>query len=357
MGLDPRVQSFRAPRSGWAPFSIASALTLVAVLVFLGAPSAVGRVTAAALALGVTVSVLLHLTFRSNPLIWLVPKSVSQNVSAVAEPRGAARRTVVVTGHVDTHRTPWAMASPLAFQLFQLLITVGVVAFVLLSILLTAGIVWPAQIPNAVLAVVTAAVAVVFVVTLQPEFSPYVPGANDNASGAAAVLALGARLVSRPLEHTRVWLLASGAEEVGAEGPVRLLRRHPDLKGADWLVLDTIAGPGAGPCLITAEHVLVPLRANPALLAAARAVAAAQPALGVYEHHFRGLFSEHAPLAAAGCRSMSLVNFRPDGVLPNWHRPTDTVDNIDPDVLDRTERFVWSLLGHLDAAAPAQVTP
>ncbi len=52
------------------------------------------------------------------------------------------------------------------------------------------------------------------------------PGANDIASGTAAVLALAARLKAEPLAHTSVWLLNSGAEETGATGPVNVLRRY-----------------------------------------------------------------------------------------------------------------------------------
>jgi hypothetical protein len=351
LGVDARLQPFRAPRSGWAPFSIGSALMLTSVLAFVPTSSPNGRGAAAALALAVTASLFLQLTFRPNPLAWLVPKGPSQNVFAVIAPRSETRRTVVVVGHVDTHRTPWAMASPLAFRLFQSLITIGVAAFALLAALFIVGVRWPAMVPTPLVVVAAVIVSTVFIVTLQPEFSPCVPGANDNASGAAATLALAARLTVEPLENTRVWVLASGAEEVEARGPVHLLREHPELKNADWLVLDTIAGPGAGPCLITAEHVLVPLRADSELLRAARTVAAAHADLGAYEHYYRGLFSEHSPLTAAGRRSLAIINFRKDGVLPNWHRPTDTVENVDPDVLDRTERFVWALLQHLDAEA------
>lgn len=360
LGYQAHLREFRAPRSGWAPFSIGSALILFALLSFwtfarpvegispAGGIHAAGRVLAAVLGAWVTASIFMQLLFRPNPLSRLVPSGTSQNVYAVAAPRGDLRRTVVVAGHVDTHRTPVAMASPLAFRLFQALTTLGVISFVVLAALMIAGMIWPA-LPLMPLALAPAAVvAVVLVVTLQPEFTRFVPGANDNASGAAAVLALAERLKAEPLEHTEVWLLNSGAEEVGATGPVRLLEEHPELKEAAWMVLDTIAGPGAGPCLITAEHVLVPMRADAGLLALARSVAGARPDLGAYEHYYRGLFSEHSPLAAAGCRSLALINFTPQGVLPNWHRPTDTFENIDPEVLDRTEEFAWEFLRRFD---------
>ncbi len=349
LGYAVRAQTFRAARSGWAPYSIGSGLLLLSLIVFAALPAAIGRPLAALVAVSVMLSTFLELMFRPNPLAWVVPKGWSQNVYAVAAPSGEPRRSVVISGHVDTHRTPVAMASPRAFRVFQGLVTLGVIALVALSVLLILLWIQPQPLWRELTRLPALIVAVVFVVTLQPEFSPYVPGANDNASGAAAVLALAARLTAEPLKHTRVWLLNSGAEETGATGPVQLLRRHPELKDADWLVLDTIAGPGAGPCLIVAEHLLLPLRADPTLLAAARAVASSRPNLDAYEHYYRGLFSEHSPLVVASCRSLALINFTPQGVLPNWHRPTDTVANIDPDVLDRTEQFVWDLLQLLDA--------
>jgi hypothetical protein len=34
--------------------------------------------------------------------------------------------------------------------------------------------------------------------------------------------------------------------------------------------------------------------------------------------------------------------------LPEWHRPTDTVENVDPAVVERTETFLWRLLHEID---------
>ncbi len=341
------MEEFRALRSGWAPYSIGMGLALLSLGALLILPLTSGPLPAV-VTLAVTVSLFLHLAFRPNPLAWLVPRGPSQNVYARVQPAGEVRRTVVVTGHVDTHRTPIAMFSPLAFRLFVRLTTIAVAALVVLSVLFVAAIVRPMPLWRVLALVPGLAVLLAFIVTLEPEFTAFVPGANDDASGAAAVLALAARLKTESLRRTGIWLVASGAEEVGATGPVRLLEQHPELKQADWIVLDTIAGPGAGPCLITAEHVLFPLRADAGLLQTARAVATARPDLGVYEHYFRGLYSEHSPLTAAGCRSLSIINFTPEGALPNWHRPSDTFENVDPRVLDRTEQFVWALLQEID---------
>lgn len=44
------------------------------------------------------------------------------------------------------------------------------------------------------------------------------------------------------------------------------------------------------------------------------------------------------------------MNLTPEGVLPYWHRRDDVFENVDPDVLARTEEFLWELLQRLDAA-------
>jgi hypothetical protein len=351
LGFEAHLEEFRATRSGWAPFSVAAGLVLLGLAAFWLLPDGIGAPLAAALTVTVTASLLLHLTFRPNPLVRLVPTGISQNVYARARPTGPVRRTIVVCGHVDTHRTPIAMYSPLAFRLFVGLTTVGLLAIGALCVLFILAAVRPDPLWRLLTLPPGVVALVVFAVTLQPEFTRFVPGANDNASGAAAVLALAARLRAQPLPHTEVWLLNSGAEEVGATGPVRLLERHPELRAADWIVLDTIAGPGAGPCVITAEQVLLPLRADSRLLALAQGVAAVRPDLKAYEHYYRGLFSEHSPLVAAGCRSLAMIGFTPQGVLPHWHRPTDTVANIDPGVLERTIEFAWELLAAIDRQA------
>jgi hypothetical protein len=330
---------------------MATGLILVSVLISHVVPIPAGRTAAAALAVAVTVSILLHLAFYPSLLGRLVPSGTSQNVYARAEPSAGIKRTIVVTGHVDTHRTPVVFRSHRTFQLFQRLTTMGIAAVVCLTATLVfEAIEQPVSFAGVQVLLVTIA-AGLFAVTIQPEFTKFVPGANDNASGAAAVLALAARLKADPLLHTGVWLVNSGAEETGATGPVELMRRHPELKDAYWLVLDTIAGPGAGPCAITAERLVRTLPADPYLFEKARTVAITRTDLGAYSHYFRGLFSEHSPLAAAGCRSLAIINFTPEGVLPNWHRQSDTVANIDPQVLDRTEEFVWALLQEIDRAA------
>jgi hypothetical protein len=75
---------------------------------------------------------------------------------------------------------------------------------------------------------------------------PVVPGANDNLSGVAVLVALAEALRERPLEGLRVVLASCGAEEVLQGGIYGFARRH--LAGYDrertWLLnFDTVGSP------------------------------------------------------------------------------------------------------------------
>src|SRR3990172_5740857 len=68
LGYEAHLEEFRAPRSGWAPFSIASGLVLLGIAAFWLLPRDAGALLAATVTVLVTASLLLHLAFRPHPL-------------------------------------------------------------------------------------------------------------------------------------------------------------------------------------------------------------------------------------------------------------------------------------------------
>jgi hypothetical protein len=188
-----------------------------------------------------------------------------------------------------------------------------------------------------------------FLITIQADFSPYTAGANDNATGAGVVLSLAERLAQAPLAHTEVWAVLSGCEEVGCYGAEAFAQAHcRELGRAAWITLDSVGGIGAGPAYLAQETFLLTTRSAPDLLALADEIAAQRPELGAYSHPFRGAYTEGVIAAKYGFRVLTLVSHRRDGVLPEWHRPSDIVANVAPDVVEHTETFVWELLQHID---------
>ena len=76
--------------------------------------------------------------------------------------------------------------------------------------------------------------------------SPTVPGANDNLSGVAGLVALGELLSERPVPGLRVLLVSCGAEESLQDGVRGFMRRHAgELPlGSTWVLnLETTGSP------------------------------------------------------------------------------------------------------------------
>ncbi len=76
--------------------------------------------------------------------------------------------------------------------------------------------------------------------------SPTVPGANDNLSAVAALVALAEMLAERPIDGLRIWLVSAGAEETLQDGIRAFMQRHRaelDPATTRMLVPDTIGSP------------------------------------------------------------------------------------------------------------------
>jgi uncharacterized membrane protein len=349
LDLSPRIQRFRSATSEWRPFALAITLALLAVAVY---PLA-GRVTAilaTLLAATTLLSAYLELNFITNPVRWLLPKRPSQNVWTVIPATDTPARRLVLVGHLDTHRTPFVFRSPLHLKVFQVLVTAAFASMAALVLLYIAGSIVQSDIIYLVSLAPAAILVLDLIMTVQPDMTPYTPGANDNASGAALVLTLAERLKEEPLANTEIWIVNSGCEEVGCYGAASFLREHrEELKGAYFIALDSVAGPGSGPCYITREGMTLPYRSDPALVALADQIAADRPELGAYSNVMPLGFTEGAIGIKNGMPSLTFVNLRPDSVLPYWHRPDDVFENVDAEVLARTQTFVWELLQRIDS--------
>jgi aminopeptidase YwaD len=168
---------------------------------------------------------------------------------------------------------------------------------------------------------------------------PRGPGANDNASGSAAVLELARVFSGRP-EQARLSFALFGAEEDGLIGS----RRHVERLGVErareyraMLNLDMVAVGDRFEVGSTGER----------SRDLARRVTDAGSALGLRLGQFdaRGS-SDHAPFADAGVPAV-MLHWRDD---PNYHKPTDTADRIDPEKLTATTRVVASTIEELLAS-------
>ncbi len=355
LGYEPHWEEFYSALSGWHPFALALGLMMVASLLFFvmgrGLNAAAGALAAAVLGAFAVVSFFLQISHRDNPLRWFLPVAKSQNVWVVAKPKGEVKRRIVVSGHVDTHRTALAMQSPALWQFFQVLTNLSGVINIALVALFVYGIFNTDPIFRTVALYLNIIPLLGLVFTLQPDTTPFVKGGNDNATGAAAVLTLAGRLKREPLAHTEVFLVNTGCEEVACYGMVDWITRHAgaDVPSADYLILDNIGGKNSEVNYVLDETVLLPFKSDSKLVSLAEAVAKEQPDLAAKPFHYRGLFSELSLSARHGQRALGLLNFDPKTKMPpNFHTARDDFNNVDPEVLDRSERFAWAIMQKID---------
>lgn len=348
LGLEPTVEPFTSAKSAWYPYVLFSVLMLVGVILFWAAGKA-GAVAALILALVALGSVLLELAFRPNPFRAVLPKGHSQNVWARIPPTGEIQNRVVLLGHLDSHRTPLVFSTDAWLRLFRALVPLGLVSSVLLAVLFAVGIALPglgwrmAALPFALV------LLGILALTVQADLTPYSAGANDNASAVGVVLCTAERLKAQPLARTEVWAVLTGCEEVGCYGADAFARAHKgELGRAVWIALDGVGSRGR-PVYITRETFLLPSPSDPELVALAKRVAASHPDIGAEGEAFSGAYTEGAIGVMRGFRVLTLTSAPRGWVLTEWHRPTDTVANLDADVLARSEAFLWALLRELDA--------
>ena len=354
---DVRLESFRSGRSTYWPYSLAVGAGLVGNLLHLWKPGRWGALAAALLnGLGAG-GFCAEANFDDNWMRRLLPTGPSQNAVGVIPAAGDPRRRVVLLGHLDTHRTPVFYSSPLWLRLFSTLVGAALASLVLSS--LAAGLnflaghsrrSWMGRLGMAFQ-------AFALTMTFQAETTPYTAGANDNASGAAVALALGERLAQEPLQHTEVWVVNNGCEELGCYGVAALLDAHgPTLRDAYFLDFDMV---GLGqPTLLTREGLVRSYHPDPGLLELARQVVARHPDLIAGEHP-GGAYTDVGVVAKRGFRGLVVDSRLPPGHaatgrMGDWHQPRDTFDKIERACVARALAFGWALLQHIDQQVESQ---
>lgn len=156
-----------------------------------------------------------------------------------------------------------------------------------------------------------------------------VPGANDNLSAVAVLVALARSLKAKPIQGLRVLLVSMGSEESLQEGILAFSRRHFHELPSDhtkFIVIDTVGSPRL--VMVEAEGVLK-MRQYDRELSDMIATSAAE--LGV--PLVRGMRARASTDAVvpnkAGYPTALMVSFDKDKLLSNYHQPTDVADNLD----------------------------
>lgn len=356
LGLEPRIEEERAHGTYWWPVGLLSAAGVAA-----GALALRGRRAPAAL-LGAAAAAGIADDCSAGPHVFrrLLPHRTTCNVVAEAGDPAAAETLVLVshhdaanTGVVFDQRPVELMArlSPERFEkadrwpeLFRAI--AGGPALVALGALLgRRGIVKAGMVAGTLS---TAGFA-------QIGASPVVPGANDNLTAVATLLAVAERLRDEPVEGLRVVLVSTGAEESFMEGMRGFLRRHAARLSPPrtrFVAIDTV-GSSAELVAPESEGMIVQTAYDPELkeeLSAAAAEAGVRLRRGL-ELSFA---SDALPALRAGYRAAMLASVNEFKLPSNYHKPTDTADNVDFGRVEEAVRVCDALVRRLARQAAGE---
>jgi hypothetical protein len=275
---------------------------------------------------------------------FLFPKGVTQNVVATLHPTGPVKRRVIFSGHHDSaYRMP--LLNPPWKRYAYTLQNLATAAVIWLTVVALAKTVaqflgWPflwvgigrwapgdwLMLPG----LVGVGLAIFFrqmTVTKTP-----VLGAGDNLSAVAvAVRVLEVLAAARP-QHTEVWAVSFGAEEIGAKGSRAFIDRHAsDLQGAYVINLETLGGGELG--IIEREVSVLTSHAPEAIALLQRA--GQRVGVQLPTRVIKMGDTDATPFSRRGFWAATLYGMDETGLFVFWHTEADNVENISPDNLQR----------------------
>jgi hypothetical protein len=370
VGRDARLEPFWC-RPNWAFAQLWHvALALAGSLVSVSSPKVGGVLLLIAL-----LSVIADATTGQSLGRRLTPERASQNVVSEA-PLGVKRVHLLITANYDSGRTGLAYRDAprrAALRLNELVGggAPGWIAWLAIALawLLATAIARVGGAGGSGIGVLqllpTVALVLTFAVLVELATSDFGPGANDNATGVAAAVALVRALDTGPPLNASVELVLAGAGDGSGIGFRSYLKaRRKALKATNTVVIG-VAACGAGqPRWWVSDGSLLPQRYFDRLRELAARIAQDESYLSAAPHRGRGS-SPARPARAAGLPAISIGCLDANGLAPRSHQPDDTVDRIEETSLDATVQFGLMLVDAVDAflgrmpepAAPPQPRP
>ncbi len=172
------------------------------------------------------------------------------------------------------------------------------------------------------------------------------PGADDNASGIAALLAIAGELAhEKDLERT-VYFVAFEGEEIGLLGSRAFVASPPMAleKCAAMINLDTVGRMEANRLIVFGAESAAEF---PAILRGVASMFEGELALNT-----SGAWaSDHTPFFEKGIPVLHAFT----GANPDYHRPSDTADKVNVDGIVTVADYFWEVVLHL-ATTPSRPT-
>lgn len=175
-----------------------------------------------------------------------------------------------------------------------------------------------------------------------------VPGANDNLSGVACLVALAELLREQPIAGLRVLLVSCGAEETIQDGILAFMARHRgelDPATTRFVNLDTVGSPHL--VLLDAEGLVRLEEYHGPWLCDLVQRCAEELEVALHRGYRFRVSTDSVVPSRAGYPTATLVSMTDWRTQANYHLPSDIPANLDYDTVADTTRLVYAVAGSL----------
>lgn len=290
--------------------------------------------------------------------LWDLPlaKKTSGNVIGRIQPSGTVRQVLLFGGHHDSafrmpllERKTFRLAPAMLLVLvLSTLLLLGLCGWHALGSLMSGA--WPGGLIQAVVLCFCGAGALCSVVLpaclLRPDS---VMGANDNLSAVAVELAVAEEIAREGLEHTELWFVSFGSEEVGLVGSRAFVRRHKqDLKGSMMVNLESFGQRGS--LRVITSELMAPTRHSPRVISLVQTAAQAA-GIAVKPHWLPGGLTDAASFSREGLKATTILRLDEKDYFDHYHNPGDDLPAIREEGLEEAYRLCLQIVQEVEARA------
>lgn len=370
LGYKPMMQEFATVYNGWWHHSIYLGFyLLVGILILLSQPIAAG------LLLLIALVQTFQWPIKTYGILRRLHPGKSQNVFVVSEPKGKVEKTLVIGGHIDTARRTVGVTGAMKlsakfmgrdsnptvtelrkkkkhtsifFTFFRgpmFVQNIGLVALFLALILEEFMLI------QLILVVISMAIFVpAFIVNSITALSAFVPGAGDNGTSAATVIALAEYFKNKPLQNTRIYFVNSGSEENVIRGMELFAQEYVEDKENTYFISLEVLGSknlfvGYGESSASGLFFPYDRKSNEFMIEFATNSSKYQD----ITYDYIPAETDNQWLVRKGYKVMGLlISFEEYGLYKDYHQMTDTIDKVDKNTLAHATEYLRDLITEVD---------
>lgn len=358
MGFEPKIHTFKIVKNGWFAMPLNLSLFILSTIFLL-----VDKIAISLLFYILGISLYLELPFNLVNLYKRIYPGTSQNVYVEVLPKKKPKRTVVVFGHCDSARRTtgvlllgWiAKKTKLAISADKKLPNFlrGPFFITNFSIILNFIMFFLMPFP-AIQAIVGYYVLftlfLTFLLVLHTFFSPFVPGAFDNGSGAATVMSLASYYKKNEPRSTRLLFLNNGSEENITKGIVDFLQvAKLDKKKTFFINIDSVGADKLLAAYGETDGRGISRFYDKKLFSIVREIIKKEKKFSSIEEFYAPTQSDCTELVNRKLRVMTMMSsINNYDFVDHYHQMTDTIDKINFKNLDLCKNFIIRLIEEVD---------